>query len=214
MNKVDILCGNDREIMTDFSRLCLGCLNENGPLKLLLSVFQHFLDANVLKEIDKDRLIIEQAAAEFEEGNDRADIDVDELFEKTKKIDDEFVKKLSNPLLSLNVRYEDFGEIRKKRIAIIAGMVFDLLHNWKDGLTFPDIVKSAFAEENYRGILNDILHLYNVETRMLSNSITFRGPIGKAKDFFADRLYEVMERTAGDIASTYATKVYATKVDR
>jgi hypothetical protein len=195
-------------MMLEFSRLCVGRLNSHLPLKLFLSLFQHFLDANVLKEIDKDRLIIEHAAAAFERGMDRADMDVNELFEMTKKVDNEFVEKLSNPLFSLSVRYDDFAEIRKKRIVSFVNVVFDLLCNWQDALPFPHIVRSTFAEERYREVLGQVLHLYNVETRMLSNSITFHGPAGKVKDLFAEKLFATMERTAGDIAAAYTRKVY------
>ncbi len=68
MHKVKVMCDRDREMMQEFSGLCIMRLNEHLPFKLFLSLFQHFLDANVLKEIEKDRLIMEQAAAGFEKG--------------------------------------------------------------------------------------------------------------------------------------------------
>ncbi len=209
MKRVDILCDNDRKLMLEFSKLCVKRLNSYFPLKLFLSLFQQFLNANVLKEIEKDRLIIEHAAAAFEKGKDNADMDVDGLFEMTKKVDNNFIKKLANPLFSIDVRYEDFAEVRKARIAAFGNMVFDLLGNWQDALPFADVVKSTFAEQHYRKVLGGILHLYNVETRMLSNSITFDGPAGRMKDLFAAKLFFVMEKTAGEIAAVFARKIYS-----
>lgn len=209
MSKVDVLCDTDRDIMLEFSRLCVSRLNNYLPLKLFLFPFQHFLDANVIKEIKKDRLIIEKAAALFEAGGNRDDMDINDIFKKTIKVDDEFVNKLSNPLFSLVIRYDDFAEIRKKRIAALVNMVFDLLRNWKDGVPFHNIVKTTFAEEDYREVLKEVLHLYNVETRMLSNSLTFHGPAGKVKDLFAERLFTIMEKTAGEIALEYTCRIYA-----
>ena len=185
MSKIDVLCDTDREMMLEFSRLCVNRLNNFLPLKLFLSPFQHFLDANVLKEIEKDRLIIEHAAAHFETGRNRDDMNLNDIFEMTKKVDDEFVNKLSNPLFSLGIRYDDFADIRKTRIAAIVNMVFDLLPNWQDKVPFPFIVKTTFTEEGYLKVLREVLHLYNVETRMLSNSFTFHGPAGKVKELFA-----------------------------
>jgi hypothetical protein len=211
MSKIDVLCDTDREMMLEFSRLCVSRLNNYLPLKLFLSPFQHFLDANVLKEIEKDRLIIEHAAAHFESGGSRDDMDVNDIFEMTVKVDDKFVNKLSNPLFSVVIRYDDFAEIRKKRIAAFVNMVFDLLRNWQDEVPFPHIVKTTFAEESYGKVLNEVLHLYNVETRMLSNSFTFHGPAGRVKDLFAERLFTTMEKTAGEIALEYTRRVY---VDR
>jgi hypothetical protein len=211
MSKVDALCDTDREMMLEFSRLCVSSLNNYLPLKLFLASFQHFLDANVLKEIEKDRLIIKHAAANFEQGIGNNDLDINDIFEMTIRIDDEFVKKLSNPLFSVVIRYDDFAEVRKKRIAAFVYMVFDLLRNWHDETPFPHIVKTTFAEESYRKVLKEILHLYNVETKMLSNSFTFHGPAGMVKDFFAERLFSTMEKTAGEIALEYTRRVYLDK---
>ena len=150
MSKVDELCSTDREMMLEFSRLCVSHLNDYLPFRLFLSPFRHFLDDNVIKEIEKDRLIIENAAAHFERGGSSDDIDINDIFERTIKVDDEFVIKLSNPLFSILIRYDDFAEIRKKRIAALANMVFDLLRNWQDGFHFHNIVQTTFEEENYR----------------------------------------------------------------
>jgi len=211
VSKVNVLCDKDSEMMLEFSRLCVGRLTGHLPLRIFLSLFQHFLDANVLKEIEKDRLIITHTAAELEKGNNGEGIDVDALFEMTKEVDSEFVSKLSTPLLSIEVRYDDFAEIRKKRIASLSNMSFELLNNWQNALPFSDIVKNTFTENVYKEILGEILHLYNVETKMLSNSITFHGRAGKIKDLFAGRLFAVMEKAAVDITIEYTRRVYVDK---
>ena len=209
MKKAEILCNNDREIMSEFSRLCLKRLDSYLPLKLFLSVFQKFYEANVLKEVEKNRLIIMHAAAAFHKGQERGEIDVSELFEMTKGVDHEFVKKVSNPFFSLTIRYEDFAEVRKKRIDSSITMVFELLSNWQDELPFSDNVKSTYEENMYREVISEMLHLYNLETRMLSNSITLRGPAARAKDTFAEKLFTTMEKTAKDIATIHTLRVYA-----
>ena len=154
---------------------------------------------------------MEHAAAGFGRGMDRAAVGVDELFELTKGIDDEFIKKLSTPLFSIEVRYEDFAEIRKKRIVSFIGMVFDVMGKWQDVLSFADNVKNTYAEKNYREVLREVLHLYNIETRMLSHSFTFFGPAGRVKDLFAEKLFVTMEKTAEDIVAEYTRKVYGDK---
>ncbi len=198
--------------MLDFSSLCVGRLNMHLPLRLFLSPFQRFLNANVHKEIEKNRLIIEHAAAVFENNRERTDadldIDLDNLFELTVKVDNEFMKKLSNPFFSVEMRYDDLAEVRKKRMLSLAHMVFDLLGNWHDALPFDDIVKSTYEEKMYQEALGDALHLYNVETRLLSNSITIHGPAGSVKDLFAEKLFSIMEETARDIVAAYARRIY------
>jgi len=211
MGRIKVLYEADRELMLDFSRLCVERLNSYLPLKLFLSPFQGFLDANVRKEIEKDRLIIEHAAAGFEQGGQLADMDLERLFEMTIRLDNEFVRKLSNPFFSIDIRYADLEGVRKKRILSLAGMVFDLLSNWRQESSFPEIVKNTYREESYREVLAGVLHLYNVETRALSNSITLHGPAGAVKDRFSGKLFSIMEETAREIAAAYADRVFPDK---
>ncbi len=198
----------DREMMLSFSRQCVARLDASPPLKLVLSPFQRFFDANVHKEIKKDRLFIEHAAGEFEKGHERSDIDLNGLFEMTKKIDSAFLKSLSNPFFPLKVRYDGLAEIRKSRMLSIINMVFDLLGNWHDASPFFVVVKRTYAEEHYRDLLHEILHLYNVETRLLGNAITFPVPSGSMKDRFAEKLFSTMERTAREVSCAYARSVF------
>jgi len=195
----------------EFSRLCVSRLNNYLHLKLFLSLFQRFLDANVLKEISKDRLIITHAAAGFEAGKEKADVEIDALFEMTKKIDAEFLEKLSNPFFSMEVRYDDFAEIRKKRIVSLVNMVFDLLCNWQDTLSLADVVKKTFEEDGYRNLLVEVLHLYNIETKMLSNSVIFHGPPMTMKGLLSEKLFQTMEQAAGVISDVYTRKIYGDK---
>ena len=108
----------------------------------------------------------------------------------------------------MTVRYDDFAKIRKKRILAFSDMVFALLCNWRDGSLFKETVKNTYTENAYRDILGDILHLYNVETRLLSNSLTVRGPAGAVKDLFAEKLYVIMEETAQEITDSYTRRIY------
>jgi len=202
------MCDMDRDMMLSFSKQCVARLDGPLPLKIALAPFRRFFDANVHKEIEKDRLFIEHAAGKYEKGHDRSDIDLNELFEMTKKIDNAFLKSLSHPFFLPEVKYEDLAEIRKSRMLSFINMVFDLLGNWHDASPFAVVVKRTYAEEHYRDLLHEIFHLYNVETRLLGNVVTFPGPPGRMKDLLAEKLYAAMERTAGDIVGAYARNVF------
>jgi hypothetical protein len=209
MSKVRALCDSDKEMMMAFSSRCVERLNDHAPLKLFLSPFQGLLEANVTKETEKDRLVIEHAAAAFERGSIRTGIDLESLFESTKRIDADFLKKFSSPFLSVTIRHDDFADIRKKRIRSFIEMVFDLLDNWHEGAPLHCIVQKTYTEEGYRAVLTEILHLYNVETKLLGNSITGRGPAAKMTDFFAERLFSTMEKLAMEVAEDYAGRAFA-----
>lgn len=206
-----MLCKKDAEMLHDFSRRCIGRLSRHLPLRIFLSLFQRFLNANVVKEAEKDRLIIEQASAIFEAGRERGNEDIDEIFEKGKEVDSDFIRKVSVPPLTIEVRYDEISDIRRKRIVCLGNTVFELLGNWNDAVPFPVIVKSTYTERRFTEVLGEILHLYNLETRMLGNSITFHKPADKVKDLFARRLFSDMEDTAGEIAGDYTRRIYAGK---
>ncbi|MBA4373976.1 MAG: hypothetical protein C0402_14090 [Thermodesulfovibrio sp.] len=208
MSRVSALCEADSEMMMDFSSRCVERLSSHAPLKLFLSPFKGLLDANVRKEIAKDRMVMEYASSVFEKGNNRTAVDLEGLFESTKKIDSEFVKKFSNPFLSIRIRHDDFADIRKQRISAFIEMVFELLGNWQEGTPFPHIVRQTYTKEGYRTVLSEILHLYNVETKLLGNSITGRGPTAIMTGVFADKLFSTMEILAGEIAEDYSRRTF------
>lgn len=209
MEKIEILCDKDSEMMMAFSKRCLKQLDSHLALRMVLSLVQDFLDANVMKELKKNRLVIGHAATAFDQGKDRQEIDISRLFEMTKEIDHDFIRTLTNPVLSLQVRHDDLAEVRKMRIRATINMVFDLLGNWQDQLPFADTVKRTYEEKVYRGVIGEMLHLYNRETKMLSNSVALHGPAAMVKDLFADRLFTVMEQTAEDVVSVYVRQIYA-----
>ncbi len=209
LSRAIVLCEQNKELMLQFSDRCILRLKNQLLLKPIVSLFQHFFAANVLKEVEKDRLIIEFVVAGFEQGKKRNDLDVNELFEMTKAVDADFIKKSANPLFSMKIRYDDFAEIRKRRITAYINMLFDLLSNWQDVLSFNGVVKRTYPEHAYRGIITGILHLYNKETKMLSNSIDFHVPAGKAKHLIAEKLFSVMEKAATEVAASFTRRIYA-----
>lgn len=209
LNRTEVLCNSDRQMMCDFNARSIELLGTSGPLKNFLLLFKRFFHANLEKELAKNRLVIDAAVSAFEKGKRRDDIDVNALFGMTKEIDRDFVENASTPFFTMRIRYEDFETIRKKRISSCIGMVFDLLGNWDHGLPFTAVVRKTYDRTGWRDVVGEQLHLYNIETKMLGNSITINGPAGKLKNLFAEKLFGIMETAACDITDEYASKVYA-----
>jgi hypothetical protein len=161
-------------LMHDFSELSLEQLKDRSFYCMPLPFLRTYMNANVGKEIDKDRLIIEYAAARFREGRLCCDYDIGEMFEMTKQVDKAFLRKVNLPSLTITIRYEDIASIRKSRIDCLSRSVHDLLAHWKDDLPVEDAsgrrTASRFQIEDHQS------HLYNQETRQLSNSIPAFGP--------------------------------------
>ncbi len=198
----------NREMVHEFSSRCIARIDGHVPFKALLTPFHRFLEANVEKEADKDRLIIECAvAAHYDETNLRA-VSREELFEKTKHVDAAFLKKVSLPLLP-DVRYQDFADTRNKRIDVLFRTVCDLMKNWKEHHSFSETVRKTYSSEQFRKIIIAILQLYRLETMMVAASIKLPFPARKAKDRIEPKLYAIMELVAEEIAGEYTEKIFA-----
>ncbi|HWR72659.1 MAG TPA: hypothetical protein VN604_05790 [Nitrospirota bacterium] len=208
MDKVAILCSRDSMIMHDFSELSLERLKDRSFFCMPLPFLRTYMKANVGKEIDKDRLIIEYAAARFREGRTCCDHDIGEMFEMTKQVDKAFLRKVNVPSLTITIRYEDIASIRKSRIDSLSRCVHDLLAHWKDDLPVESAVRAAYRKQDFQDMITEILHLYNQETRQLSNSIRAFGPFQMAVETFAGALYRAMEQAAEDLTAAYTRAIY------
>ncbi|HUJ16458.1 MAG TPA: hypothetical protein VL197_00520 [Nitrospirota bacterium] len=209
MDRVGILCEKDSEMMHEFSRRSLHGMQRGSLFSATLSFFSSYLDGNIRKEVDKDRLIIEEAAAAFAAGRPACDLDLEDIFEKTKTVDSAFLDSLTIPSFAITVRYSDFADIRIQRIWLIARTVYTILGRWTGSATFCDAVRAAYPEEKFRAILLEILHLYNLETRMLGDSI--RSPFNRAIVTYLESLFESMESVMQEMATGYARTIYGDK---
>jgi hypothetical protein len=207
VDKVSILCEKDKDLMFEFSRRSLGRVGNQSLLLGVLPFFSNYIDSNVKKEVDKDRLIIEEAAGAYAAGKPVCDLDLEDIFDKTKSIDRVFLNRL--PLSSsFVVCYSDFADIRLQRIWRISKTVYAILKNWPDSSSFTDAVRQTYTGDTFKAILSDILHLYNEETRMLSKSLRLLPPFNKAAQKCTETLYQAMEEVTEDIAEQYARKIF------
>ncbi|MGD0280967.1 MAG: hypothetical protein ABSB95_01240, partial [Dissulfurispiraceae bacterium] len=143
MDKVAELCSRDKDLLYKFNLLTLKRLSGISPLQHLLRIFQKYIDINVMKEVEKDRLIIEHASAVFRYGGEIGHAYVEEVFEETKDVDREYIRKLSLPLVSIKVRYEDIADIRKERIRCLSLAVCSLLSAWDASESFEDAARTT-----------------------------------------------------------------------
>jgi hypothetical protein len=209
MDKVQLICNKSRDLMHAYSRRSLDRVSGHALVFAPRSLFSQYIDANVRKEIAKDRLVIRVAAGAFHAGQKASDLDLEDIFEKTKKVDKEFLDGLLIPSFTLSLRYSDFADVRMQRIYRIAKTVYALLRNWPDGATFNDAVRNAYTEKEFRENISEILHLYNVETRVLSKSIRRFTPFSKYLIAHLESLFQAMEATKDDITERYAKKIFS-----
>ena len=212
MDKFGVLCDKDRAMMHEFSRRSLGRISGRSLLSVSLSIFSSYMEANVKKETEKDRLIIEVAAAAFARGQAACDLDLEDIFEQTKRIDKAFLDNLMIPSFSISVHYSDFADIRLRRIWRISKTVYALLGKWPDGGTFADTAKKTYSEKEFKDIIVDILRLYSLETRMLGDAI--HSPFRRAVGAYIETLFHAMEEATDELANDYTKKIYGVAAEQ
>jgi len=209
MHRVDVICDKSRNLLHEYSRLSLDRTRGHSFVFVSRSLFGKYVDANVKKEIEKDRLIIRMAAGAFHAGRDVRDLDLEDMFEKTKRVDREFLDNLLIPSFTLSLRYSDFSDVRIQRIFRVSKMVYALLKNWPDGASIADAVRNTYTEKEFKENIAEILHLYNVETRILSKSVRRFTPFSKSVTAHLESLFNAMEETKDDIADRYTKRIFS-----
>ena len=207
MDKAAILCEKDGALLREFSRRVVRRVTHRA-VPIRLPFIGDYIDSNVMKEVEKDRIVIRRASEVFHAGRGASDTDREELFEETKAVDRTFVQHLRIPVFSLTVRYEDFADIRKKRIRLLVDAVHAVLRGWNDAATLEETLRAVFPLDQFKESLTEILHLYNLETRILSRSVRFLPPFHGVMAKFADVLFNTMETESRDLVDDYANKIY------
>jgi hypothetical protein len=190
MNKVGILCEKDNAMLHEFSKRALKRVTGQALSSLSLPFVSSYMEANVMKEADKDRIVIENASAVYQAGKQSVDLDVDAVFENTKTVD------------------RAFEGIRKQRIRCLSTAVHDLLGSWEDAAGFEDAVRRAFTRQRFKDVMTEVLRLYNLETKMLSGSIKFFHPFSSAINFLAEAVFTAMEEASAGLVDECAGKIY------
>jgi hypothetical protein len=208
MDKVGILCDNNRAMMEEFSSRSLDRVRAHSRLLTSLPFFSTYFKANVKKEVDKDRLIIEVAADAFRSGEPACELDLEDIFERTKIVDKQFIQDLRIPSFSLSVRYGDIADIRIQRIWRISRTVYELLQQWPDTASFKDVVRKVYTGKEFKHIITDILHLYNQETRMLGNSIRLLPPFNNTMRSMSEIFFQAMEDVTESLADAYTVRLF------
>jgi hypothetical protein len=212
IDRVAALCDWDSAMLQDFnSRSIQRLKNRHRGFRTAMPLFNGFKDANVQKEVKKDRIIIEHAAARYDDASDVREIDADKIFEMTKSVDRAFLETLALPALSPSLDYARIKPIRMERIRTLAGAVDRILGRWEDSMALEEATKNAYSRRELRGVIKDILRLYTEETRSLAQAIKLPPFMGLAVRSLAQSLYEAMEETCGELADEYAGRIFSSR---
>lgn len=208
MNKVKLLCAMNRIMMETFSRHTVDSLKSHTLFRLALPPFQSFLDINVGKEVEKDRMVIALAAKLHQSGTKPDPSHVAALLQAAREIDQDFVRKTAVFPIDIRIRYQDIEHYRQQRIELLLQTSYHILNQWQDKASFRAAMNKLYNETQFRGLIHDILRLYAMETRMLSRSVRIPRLLGPARDAVTQTITNIMQREAEALAKSLAHTVY------
>lgn len=208
VDKVRLLCVMNGEMMRQFSARTAGRLKDYTLFKLLLPPFQKFLDINVTKEIEKDRLVITRAAESQRAGRTPLEVDINEILQKAREIDRSFLELAAVFPVNIRIEYHDIEPTRQRRIERQLAAVHRLLAQWERTSRFRAAMANIYTRDEFEVFLREILQLYSSETRLLSHSVSIPEVFNFARNAFADIIYSVMVSVAAELSRELTGKVY------
>jgi hypothetical protein len=195
-------------MMQEFSTRTAARLGDHTLFRLLLPAFRAFLDINVRKEIEKDRLVILRAAAALHAGGAPQEADIQRLLQQAREIDQKFLQQAAVFPVNIHIEYRDIEEFRRRRIERLLDMAGRLFAQWEATPRFRAAVAHLYSRAEFESLLREILELYGSETKMLSRSVHIPQIFNFARDSLSETVHTVMVGVARGLAGELARKVY------
>jgi hypothetical protein len=198
----------DGRMMQEFSARTTRRLEDHSLFRLLLPVFRSFLEINVRKEIEKDRLAILRAAAAQLAGGTPGPADVEALLQQAREIDQRFLRDAAVFPVNIRIEYRDIESFRRHRIEMLLATAHALFARWESTPRFSSAVAAQYTRAEFEALLREIMRLYGAETRALSRSVRIPALFNMARDSISDTVYSVMTGVAAELAVELARQVY------
>ena len=208
MDKVRVLCAMSGAMMQEFSTRTAARLGDHTLFRLMLPAFRAFLDINVRKEIEKDRLVIMRAADAQRADSTPQDADIQRLLQQAREIDQKFLQQAAVFPVSIHIEYRDIEEFRRRRIERLLELAGRLLAQWETMPRFRAAVARLYSRAEFESLLREILELYSAETKMLSRSVHIPQIFNFARDSLSETVHTVMVSVAKGLATELTRKVY------
>ncbi|TAK83514.1 MAG: hypothetical protein EPO20_17880 [Betaproteobacteria bacterium] len=195
----------NRRLLGEFSRRTVDALRSALPLPGALPHLEHFLAANVAKEVRKDTLIIRRAAEGQEDDGRQILL---ELLQSAKEIDRDFLRQTMRFPIRIDIPYQEIDPVRMRRMERLFGAAQRVLAAWPQGERPRQALRAAFARGELERLLAEILGLYAQETLALSRGVRLPALLRPVRELAMRRLVGIMESIARRLAADAARTVY------
>jgi hypothetical protein len=206
-NHARVLARLNRALLEAFSRRTTDALRAALPLRLALPHLEPLLARNVAKEVRKDALVIARADRVPATGAPDREA-VRELLQAARKIDGEFLAGLSRAPIRVVVPYDEITPLRARRVEQLLEATCRVLQSWEAKRGLRAALQACFTRAEFERLICDDLRLYAKETLALSRAVRLPAILRPARESIAERLYEIMQRTAAQLARDAAASVF------
>ena len=208
MDKVKLLCAIDRYMLEEFSRRTMQGVRQHTLFRLMLGPLHAFLDLNVNKEVEKDRHVILHAASLVESDKFPTRQDTQHLLELARDIDRAFLRQAGIFPVDLDIRYQEIEPIRQQRMQSLLTESHQLFREWQTKSSLRKAMAALYDAPQFAKLLFDILHLYSLETKLLSHAVRLPGVLAIARESMAQTVYVVMETVARQLAEELSIRIF------
>jgi hypothetical protein len=196
------------KLLHAFSRRTLDRLRATSALRLVLPHVEPLLVQNVDKEVRKDTLAFHAAAAAVAADASPDARVAERVLEATKAIDREFLRRLDDFPVRLEISYARVAPVRLRRIERLLETATRLLVRWPPRATLRVVLQAEYSRAAFEQLILVLLRLYAEEARALASAVRLPALLAPLTARLAQRLDDTMSTVAGRLAADVTALAY------
>jgi len=208
MDRAAHLAALNGKLLQAFSRRSLETLRSSAALRLVLPQVEPLLVLNVDKEVRKDALAFRAAAAAAARGAAPDARDAERVLEATKAIDREFLRRLEDFPLRLEISYARVAPVRLRRIERLLDAAYRLLLRWPARTCLRAVIQAEYSADAFEQLILALLRLYAEEASALARAVRLPRLLAPLTERLAWRLDATLSGVAPRLAGDVAARVY------
>ncbi|MEJ2175794.1 MAG: hypothetical protein P8Y76_13040 [bacterium] len=208
MDRAAHLAQLNGHLLQTFSRRSLETLRATSALRLVLPLVEPLLVLNVGKEVRKDALALHAAAAAAARGAAPDAQAAAGVLEATKEIDREFLRRMDDFPVRLEISYAQVAPVRLRRIERLLEAAYGLLVGWPPRTRVRAVIQAQYSAEAFEQLILALLRLYAEEASTLARAVRLPRLLAPLSGRLARRLDATLAQVAPGLARDVAALAY------
>jgi hypothetical protein len=213
MDRAAQLSALNGKLLHAFSRRSLDRLRATSALRLVLPLVEPLLELNVSKEVRKDAFAFRAAAEAVARGAVPDARTAETVLEATKAIDREFLRRLEDFPLRLEISYARVAPVRLRRIARLLEAAHRLLVHWPPRTRLRAVIQAQYSAEAFEQLLLALLRLYGEEAGALARAVRLPRLLAPLSERLVRRLDATLAEVAPRLAHDAAGRAYRRRAE-